>query len=112
MTHAFPSRLCCHLSLRDEQVEQHHPGRVGKADVAHFPVARMVRREQRLGEHLGVRGLATGKGPCGLELPGASRSEEHTSELQSLMRSSYAVLCQRITHELTNRARYPVATPN
>src|SRR3546814_9575610 len=25
--------------------------------------------------------------------PDASRSEEHTSELQSLMRSSYAVLC-------------------
>src|SRR3546814_2148531 len=25
--------------------------------------------------------------------PGASRSEEHTSELQSLMRSSYAVFC-------------------
>src|SRR3546814_4309582 len=26
-------------------------------------------------------------------LPGADRSEEHTSELQSLMRISYAVLC-------------------
>src|SRR3546814_8619724 len=26
-------------------------------------------------------------------LPGASRSEEHTSELQSLMRISYAVFC-------------------
>src|SRR3546814_6716267 len=27
------------------------------------------------------------------QLPGASRSEEHTSELQSLMRISYAVFC-------------------
>src|SRR3546814_2897534 len=28
-----------------------------------------------------------------LRVPGESRSEEHTSELQSLMRSSYAVSC-------------------
>src|SRR3546814_3867553 len=28
-----------------------------------------------------------------LQLPGAFRSEEHTSELQSLMRHSYAVFC-------------------
>src|SRR3546814_4128022 len=27
------------------------------------------------------------------DFPGAGRSEEHTSELQSLMRSSYAVFC-------------------
>src|SRR3546814_1680584 len=27
------------------------------------------------------------------DVPGIARSEEHTSELQSLMRSSYAVLC-------------------
>src|SRR3546814_3022818 len=43
----------------------------------------LVRRDvtelaHRLGRHLG----------CGLD-----RSEEHTSELQSLMRTSYAVLC-------------------
>src|SRR3546814_2951006 len=30
--------------------------------------------------------------PCG-HAPARSRSEEHTSELQSLMRSSYAVFC-------------------
>src|SRR3546814_7392913 len=29
----------------------------------------------------------------GVHLPGESRSEEHTSELQSLMRISYAVFC-------------------
>src|SRR3546814_5208301 len=29
----------------------------------------------------------------GATAPAAARSEEHTSELQSLMRSSYAVLC-------------------
>src|SRR3546814_2838713 len=30
-----------------------------------------------------------------LRVPGAERSEEHTSELQSLMRSSYAVYCSK-----------------
>src|SRR3546814_3363810 len=31
----------------------------------------------------------------------ASRSEEHTSELQSLMRSSYAVFCVKKTKKIT-----------
>src|SRR3546814_6319192 len=30
---------------------------------------------------------------CGFLFPKSMRSEEHTSELQSLMRSSYAVFC-------------------
>src|SRR3546814_6229605 len=39
-----------------------------------------------------------------------SRSEEHTSELQSLMRNSYAVLClKKQPHQDTHR--YAVATP-
>src|SRR3546814_861578 len=33
-----------------------------------------------------------------LELPAALRSEEHTSELQSLMRSPYAVFCLQKKH--------------
>src|SRR3546814_5946434 len=33
------------------------------------------------------------RGQCRCELPGQPRSEEHTSELQSLMRISYAVFC-------------------
>src|SRR3546814_9375933 len=39
---------------------------------------------------------------------GARRSEEHTSELQSLMRISYAVYCfkqQKISYETTNRQK-------
>src|SRR3546814_10693373 len=37
---------------------------------------------------------------------GPDRSEEHTSELQSLMCSSYAVFClQKKTHTTTTRAR-------
>src|SRR3546814_5382594 len=38
-----------------------------------------------------ILGQGTGKGSAAND--DAKRSEEHTSELQSLMRSSYAVLC-------------------
>src|SRR3546814_8164215 len=53
--------------------------------------------QHRIGERLGV-GL--GCGDPGLEF-GEPRSEEHTSELQSLMRISYAVFClkkKKTTH--------------
>src|SRR3546814_377342 len=35
------------------------------------------------------------------ETPGRTRSEEHTSELQSLMRTSYAVFCLKNTQQPT-----------
>src|SRR3546814_8157685 len=38
-------------------------------------------------------GIAVALAPCGLLLSVDARSEEHTSELQSLMRISYAVFC-------------------
>src|SRR3546814_10083954 len=38
-------------------------------------------------------------GPCG---PPAPRSEEHTSELQSLMRISYAVFCLKKKNKRSN----------
>src|SRR3546814_966621 len=37
-------------------------------------------------------------------LPGADRSEEHTSELQSLMRISYAVFCLKKKKKYTMRS--------
>src|SRR3546814_6992278 len=50
-------------------------------------------------------------------LAALSRSEEHTSELQSLMRISYAVFClkkkkqiQNVT-SLTSLSRHPIHTP-
>src|SRR3546814_8592251 len=60
----------------------------GADDVAELGVEGIVRRAQ----HGDV------KGDVGLErivlaALGGGRSEEHTSELQSLMRSSYAVFC-------------------
>src|SRR3546814_1905412 len=42
------------------------------------------------------------------------RSEEHTSELQSLMRISYAVFClkkKKIERELVNELHYQVPSP-
>src|SRR3546814_11369267 len=38
-------------------------------------------------------------GPALLRSPPAHRSEEHTSELQSLMRISYAVFCLKKKHK-------------
>src|SRR3546814_8145423 len=43
----------------------------------------LLRLRQMRGQGIGSRGQA----------PGRQRSEEHTSELQSLMRISYAVFC-------------------
>src|SRR3546814_3801813 len=58
---------------------------------------------------------ATGKGVNG-GTPVNTRSEEHTSELQSLMRISYAVLCLKkkqmtsITHLSTNTRTHRILT--
>src|SRR3546814_9786951 len=40
------------------------------------------------------------------------RSEEHTSELQSLMRISYAVFCLKKKNIITNNKQYNNKTPN
>src|SRR3546814_4773774 len=88
---------------------------------------RSGRRAARLGRQrrLASGGPARGRGPGGRPLPadrdpgtadprdapappdraGAGRSEEHTSELQSLMRISYAVFClkKKKTTELNKR---------
>src|SRR3546814_5933208 len=37
--------------------------------------------------------------------PSEERSEEHTSELQSLMRSSYAVFCLKKKHQIQQKHR-------
>src|SRR3546814_3963828 len=40
--------------------------------------------------------------------PAAGRSEEHTSELQSLMRISYAVFCLKKQNTKTTKKRTPI----
>src|SRR3546814_2514313 len=64
-------------------------GAVGDQVVARDEIERIVRREAqavRLHLHLGID---RGESPARR----VYRSEEHTSELQSLMRLSYAVFC-------------------
>src|SRR3546814_10533424 len=59
------------------------------ASVAHNPGSNM-----RLGSGLAdVIGMIRRGVNVGIGTDGANRSEEHTSELQSLMRNSYAVFC-------------------
>src|SRR3546814_4370999 len=43
-------------------------------------------------------------------LPRLARSEEHTSELQSLLRTSYAVFCFKKRHSRTTHANYQSAS--
>src|SRR3546814_8669084 len=55
----------------------------------------------------GSAGMSTGSGYFAstywmIALESASRSEEHTSELQSLMRISYAVFCLKKNTHITN----------
>src|SRR3546814_5015024 len=77
-----------------------------------FPYTTLFRSAVRLAEEV-VRRLAAAADarqlgdavrldvqfPAGLDDRRRDRSEEHTSELQSLMRSSYAVFCLKKKHE-------------
>src|SRR3546814_5537688 len=57
-----------------------------------------------LGEHSTSRRIAQRL------VEAASRSEEHTSELPSLMRISYAVLCLKKKNKQTNNTKYVYVT--
>src|SRR3546814_9465590 len=63
-------------------------------EAAHFVAQHqhIVREQVRMNDCVGQGGR-----PIGI------RSEEHTSELQSLMRISYAVFCLKKTNKKTNR---------
>src|SRR3546814_10473498 len=76
---------------------------------------RGVEQAAVLGQALAARGVKPDVVICGgmlrhretalgcLQAMGLDRSEEHTSELQSLMRISYAVFCLKKKKKLTNR---------
>src|SRR3546814_5450974 len=59
-------------------------------------------------ERTGIRERRVGGTTTGLGIEaGRARSEEHTSELQSLMRISYAVFClKKKTTQLRNNKQY------
>src|SRR3546814_3922653 len=56
-------------------------------------------------EQLLAGGHRSGAGGTGQGGEGGIRSEEHTSELQSLMRISYAVFCLKTHNNCTSRQR-------
>src|SRR3546814_9810445 len=62
----------------------------GVAEFVHQCTAHIL---QRLAHRPGVDGRRRLGGRCGAVVRLHDRSEEHTSELQSLMRNSYAVFC-------------------
>src|SRR3546814_5757774 len=73
----------------------------------------VITAEQQRAEPVGVSGVALGEVVAGIEQDlqrFAVRSEEHTSELQSLMRISYAVFCLKKKKTLqmpNNQDEYP-----
>src|SRR3546814_10363749 len=75
---------CDYAKLSDPQL------RARWFDPVEFPMGPPeMTEEQRLPAHLDRHGLS----PADIDLVFLSRSEENTSELQSLMRISYAVFC-------------------
>src|SRR3546814_7147071 len=69
-------------------------------------IAGIGRRARHLGQGYGLEGLGDRRHRSARPLrvrAGARRSEEHTSELQSLMRISYAVFCLKKKKQYTTR---------
>src|SRR3546814_10052506 len=84
------------LRIAQERGQQHHHLHDAVADRGVFVLVAAYRRvvapEGRQHQHVGRRGVELGRRRAhhaGLR----ERSEEHTSELQSLMRTPYAVFC-------------------
>src|SRR3546814_912314 len=90
------------------------PGRIGLIDAAAVPLAGLTAWQALFdhgglaeGQHILIHGAAGGVGHFAVQFAKArgarimaTRSEEHTSQLQSLMRTSYAVFCltKKILH--------------
>src|SRR3546814_9359911 len=69
--------------------------RQGYSDLLHLPAHREDEPGRAAEPHLAPHGARS-----------ASRSEEHTSELQSLMRISYAVFCLKKKKKITTSKGY------
>src|SRR3546814_2583639 len=91
--------------------ERHQPRHAALGHTARHHQQHVGARRQRQRESGG------GKGEQGGEIHHAAslvpaRSEEHTSELQSLMRISYAVFCLKKKKKNTNQAKITLKTKN
>src|SRR3546814_2182699 len=105
LTNSFPTRRSSDLDEQEERTGPARRGRVALRQRAQGLSARRRRHAQPFargggvlaaGHVLRVPVAAVGWPPGGAVRPAGAqvpRSEEHTSELQSLMRISYAVLC-------------------
>src|SRR3546814_1994538 len=112
MTHSFPTRRASDLAGKGDEAarrDQRHPGSEGRADPGpgrqrrhhvvrprHRATRRRVTEDAAPAAPDVLRPDAVALTPLLLFLAlffGAGRSEEHTSELQALMRNSYAGLC-------------------
>src|SRR3546814_9100643 len=98
-------RAAQHFSARQEQARcighaapQRWAGAVGDAGAGDCASGRFLRPRSVAGWRFGG----------GSEWPSAlqSRSEEHTSELQSLMRISYAVFCLKKTNNTNTKSHH------
>src|SRR3546814_16725151 len=94
LTHSFPTRLSSDLRGRGRPARD--------AEIWHGRPPRLLRRRPQVAGALRVRRAECAhaeRGSFGMKITldwlkeHLDRSEEHTSELQSLMRISYAVFC-------------------
>src|SRR3546814_2834481 len=102
LTHAFPTRRSSDLSRIQVELRQHARLRL-RAYLGHSGCDpreqwRAVQRKRGQGRAFHRTGAAAPHPPA---LPPEHRSEEHTSELQSLMRISYAVSCLKIITKIS-----------
>src|SRR3546814_9294914 len=106
LTHSFPTRVSSDLGIADAysflfRYSNALPESIAQAERASL---RAVELDPDSAEAHAARGTAL---TLGGQYP--KRSEEHTSELQSLMRISYAVFCLKKKNITTNNTQH---TPN
>src|SRR3546814_6965555 len=106
-------------SVRLQRLHWHEPGRIDRGVafvVMPLDVVEVHRAANPFDLHHApgkrMQGRIVGDPPqVALEVPVVNRSEEHTSELQSLMRISYAVYCfkKKRTNEARQDTRYSIS---
>src|SRR3546814_7403845 len=110
MTHSFPPRRSSDLQAVVRGQQQAHAGRPAEQPiiaVQDLPQCRQQRSEffrRRVGRQVKRRVEQKPIAP-GKILDLRIRSEEHTSELQSLMRISYAVFCLKKKKTKNNKTK-------
>src|SRR3546814_3460358 len=112
MTHSFPTRRASDLSKQAKRLERGEAIDSGP-NVPRPEVTSTCQTYIDLHRHAAVRAALTGHPKVALRLMVAhaiTRSEEHTSELQSLMRISYAVFCLKKKTHYTKKQDYTFYT--